>query len=373
MANASRTIVLGGRTVPVALGVLTQPVGANNGSPLATQPIVRVLDGVGVPVNASGFVVTVSINSGAGNFTGGSTLTVITNSAGQAVFTNLTVSGTGTFTLAFQAPGLSGVTSAPFTMSSSGLLIAGPGANFPAGQGLTQIKPSQTFQTGQWSTVGNANLADAAGWYGFFGNSGFSFISDGTNPVQGLSTFFRHTIPAGSPGGSAQNTAVAGYEGQGGNHTKLYVRVIYRIVSNWSDNGNTGTKFCFFNQQNSDNHYFNLTDFSVWSQGVNLQGTFGYGTLPSPNNIVSPAATKGQWLDAEYFLQLNTLGVYNGIARTWNNGVLRQENTAMGYKAGGSTPNIANVLYYSPTYGGGSNNTPYPLTIDIAFWGSWFA
>ncbi len=100
------------------LAVVTQPsASAVNGTAFASQPVIELQDAIGNPVLTAGVAVTASIASGGGSL--GGTLTVNTNASGQAVFTNLSITGTvGSHTLLFAASGFTGVTSGTINLTA---------------------------------------------------------------------------------------------------------------------------------------------------------------------------------------------------------------------------------------------------------------
>jgi hypothetical protein len=101
--------------IPTQLAFATQPIGAALGSPLATQPIVKVVDAFNTVTPWAQTNVTLVI----GNNPGGGTLTGTIpqfSTAGVASFTDLaiTVGGGVDYTLVASAPGLTSATSAGF-------------------------------------------------------------------------------------------------------------------------------------------------------------------------------------------------------------------------------------------------------------------
>ncbi len=88
-----------------------------SGSTFAQQPVVQVVDQQGNPAPQAGITVTAGISSGP---TGSlANQTAVTNSAGEAAFSGLTLTGeVGNYTLSFSAPGLAGVMSAPFNITT---------------------------------------------------------------------------------------------------------------------------------------------------------------------------------------------------------------------------------------------------------------
>jgi len=102
---------------PTQLTITVQP------SPLAVrsiafpqQPVIQIRDAAGIAVSLSGRQVTAAIASGPSNANLGGTRTVTTNASGEAVFTDLTVNRSGTYTLRFTSNGLQSVTSDPIVV-----------------------------------------------------------------------------------------------------------------------------------------------------------------------------------------------------------------------------------------------------------------
>ena len=97
---------------PSKLAVLTQPVGAPSGAPLATQPVIEIQSASGVRVTSATNTVTAAIASGSGTLGG---TTTVTASGGVATFTNLSVTGVGAFALSFTSSGLTSAQSTSLT------------------------------------------------------------------------------------------------------------------------------------------------------------------------------------------------------------------------------------------------------------------
>ncbi|MFI5372521.1 MAG: hypothetical protein ACHQ52_13260 [Candidatus Eisenbacteria bacterium] len=100
---------------PAVLALTTQPGGAVSGVAFTQQPIVELLDLLDRPLAQSGVSVTASILSGTGTL--GGNLTVTTDGQGHAVFSGLSITGAGNFTLTFSSPGLTSVNSALLSVS----------------------------------------------------------------------------------------------------------------------------------------------------------------------------------------------------------------------------------------------------------------
>ncbi len=246
--------------------------------------------------------------------------------------------------------GSTGVVTPPAT-------TVGAGPNQPAGFTVIYSNPMGTLPPKSPAT-------DVFGFQQYFGTSALSVRSETSVP-----DFLRATFPAGTAGGADYPNAFrAGYGfSSSGTKSRLYVRVRFRLSSNWTDNGNTGTKFFFFSQQQGNNHYVNLTEGGQFLPAVSMQSTFGFGTPSGPNHFVAQPLTKGVWHEMEILIVANTAGVYNGQVRIWVDGALMQSANDMGYFAAGTTPRFEE-MYFNPTYGGGRNPVPADQYLDLDHW-----
>jgi hypothetical protein len=102
-----------GAPTPSTLEIRTQPSSsADVGVRLGRQPVVQLRDSDGQDLEQAGVSVTVAVVSGAGTLTG--TTTQLTDSKGQARFTDLRIDGgTGAHVLIFAAAGFTSVVSDP--------------------------------------------------------------------------------------------------------------------------------------------------------------------------------------------------------------------------------------------------------------------
>lgn len=119
------------------LSITVQPsASAPNGQVFAQQPVIQLLDGSNNPVAQAGIQVSAAILSGGGAL--GGTTVATTNAAGQATFTNLSITGTvGSRTLLFGASGFTAVTSSAIDIT--------PGA--PSALSIV-VQPSSSAQSG---------------------------------------------------------------------------------------------------------------------------------------------------------------------------------------------------------------------------------
>ena len=125
------------------LRVATQPSDtAVNGVRFPRQPVVRLEDGFGNPVNQSGVPVTASISTGGGSLAG--TVTVVTATDGLVAFTDLSLTGlVGPRTLLFTAPGYQAASSTPVVLGagSAATLALEAGGGQTANVGTTVAVP----------------------------------------------------------------------------------------------------------------------------------------------------------------------------------------------------------------------------------------
>jgi hypothetical protein len=102
------------------LSFVTQPAASGtSGQALSPQPVLQLVDANDNPVSTGGIAVTASIASGPGGSLSGASVNTASN--GRATFSNLTISGpAGTYTLAFSAPSIAGITSNNITIGAGG-------------------------------------------------------------------------------------------------------------------------------------------------------------------------------------------------------------------------------------------------------------
>ncbi len=172
------------------------------------------------------------------------------------------------------------------------------------------------------------------------------------------------TVAVGIRGGEAAARMSAGWFED--SPTRVYTRVLVFVSANWTNGGNTGTKFFFYSQEQGNNHYtaiapqteneMNATPF------VGLQGS-SFRNITS--NKLGPQ--KGQWLDVEYVFIANQAGQQNGIVKIWVNGVQYMDVGNVMFFAQGTTPRFPG-FFMDPTYGGGEAPPPRNVYFQIAGW-----
>jgi hypothetical protein len=192
------------------LAMVTQPSAtAQSGEPLAPQPVIQVADAAGNPVAQAGITVTASLASGDGTLTG--TTSVETNTSGRAVFSNLVITGTtGSYSLLFQASGLSSVTSNAITLtagsvSSSQSSVTAEPASLAAGNATTL---TVTLRDASGNAIQGATISLSSDAAGTFGETTLTSGSGGTaTTTYTPTTSGSHTITA-SAGGAAATTTI---------------------------------------------------------------------------------------------------------------------------------------------------------------------
>ncbi|MEP6730671.1 MAG: Ig-like domain-containing protein [bacterium] len=113
LTSATSPIMVATRTA-TQMTVITQPVGATSGNVLATQPVLQLQNVNNVLDPAATNPVTVTLVGAGGTLAG---TTVVNGVGGTVTFTNLKVTGAGTYTLKFSTPGFADVSSAAFTVA----------------------------------------------------------------------------------------------------------------------------------------------------------------------------------------------------------------------------------------------------------------
>lgn len=154
------------------LTIETQPAAtAQSGVALSPQPSVQLRDSNGNPVSTSGVSITASIATGPGGSLTNATTT--TNGSGRATFSGLAITGSsGTYTLGFSGPSISGVTSNDIVLGSGAASKLGittqpsptveNGVNFPV-QPVIQLQDASGNPVGVAGVTVTAVLQPGAG------------------------------------------------------------------------------------------------------------------------------------------------------------------------------------------------------------------
>lgn len=158
----------------VALALLTQPTDVFENAPITPAPTVELRAAAGNPFLSEGFQVTIAIgtNPSGGVLTG--TATVLTDAAGVATFSGLSVTQLGVgYTLTATSPGLTPATSGPFTVLGPLLLGAAQRFSILAGTAVTYntsttvsgdlgVSPAASLTGDPILVGGDIHLADPA-------------------------------------------------------------------------------------------------------------------------------------------------------------------------------------------------------------------
>lgn len=121
VSATANVVVTGSAASAAQLAITTQPAGAADGVAFTAQPVVELRDASGQPTPGVSAAVTAAIQSGTGTLSGTTTVSTVN---GVARFTDLRISGSGTFALQFTAPGLTAATTATFAVTSLSVVTA---------------------------------------------------------------------------------------------------------------------------------------------------------------------------------------------------------------------------------------------------------
>ncbi|HEX9165911.1 MAG TPA: carboxypeptidase-like regulatory domain-containing protein, partial [Gemmatimonadales bacterium] len=208
----SSTVALTAGTATV-LAITTQPSpSVQSGVDFPQQPVVQLRDGDGNPVAQAGIAVSVTIQSGGGTL--GGTTTVNTNLSGQAVFTNLRITGViGDRVLLFGSPGYVGVSSNTVTVTAGAAaalqMVTQPSGSAQSGVPFP-VQPSVRLVDQNGNAVSQTGVSVAAAMASGGGSLGgtTTVTTDGTGLAQ-----FTNLAITGTPGPQTLSFASAGLTG----------------------------------------------------------------------------------------------------------------------------------------------------------------
>ncbi len=189
------------------------PATAQSGVTLTPAPVLQVRDGAGNAVAQAGVAVAVTIASGAGGVLAG-TDTVLTDAAGVATFGNLQIVGpVGSYTLAFGASGLTGVSASPVSLSAGPAaqlaLLTQPAAAAQSGVALT-TQPVVQLRDGGGNPVTQAGVTVTASIASGGGSLGGT--AQVATDAQGVATF-TDLVLSGTVGSRTLGFAASGLGG----------------------------------------------------------------------------------------------------------------------------------------------------------------
>ncbi len=316
---------------------------------------VNVLDNTDVLVPTANNTVTIQL-SGSGATLSGTTTKVASN--GSVLFSNLSLSNSGSFKFYATSSGLLPATSSLFNItSSSGSLHP----NEPAG--FSRI--AEVDFTTQTTLPSNTTyqLYGAAGyWYSNRGHAAPNPSSVGGWRVQ---------FPAGTTEGSTPNTlhVKASAAASPPTFSEVYIHIKgYRVGATVAEGGDG--QF----EQNGHGEKLVFIRMGNLSTGAVIMKNRGPG---APSRVVSQYGFRGGWdgggtpptvdyngslnlmqtgveCELEYYLKVNTPDVADGILKQWLNGaIINSLNITNGlWLVTGKSMNVYE-LWFDPTYGGG--------------------
>ncbi len=239
----------------------------------------------------------------------------------------------------------------------------GPEPASPADPGPPPAPASCANRPSRYRSIWDEEWDAVPGAWTVYGGGGrLALLSDPSAPASAPGVF-QGRFPAGMPGGVGPYNLERGF---GRDVSEVYVCVVLWISGNWSDNGNTGTKFFWWETPYAGtaqgvNHYANLTP----RVGLNLQSTGGTLNRNMFANF-DMIANAGRWHAIEFLVQGNTAPA-NGVLTIWVDGVQVGHETDVTYFHPGQAPRFR-ALRLNPTYGGGLNPVPYDLDLRIDRW-----
>ncbi|MEO8200468.1 MAG: kelch repeat-containing protein [Gemmatimonadota bacterium] len=285
-----------------------------SGSPFAQPAVIQLTAAGGGSILQAGVPVTVGLNSGGGAL--GGTLTVLTNSSGQAIFTNLTITGVpGARTLLFTSSGYVSVTSASInvTVGQAAAVAVNDGDNQSVNAGSAV------------STNPSVLVTDASG-----------------TPVPGVTVTFSLGSGGGSVIGAVQVTDASGIARVGG-WTLGATTGANSLIATVSGSGISGNPVVF-----------NATALgNFWSARAPMTVPRRFGAFGVINELMYVAGGKDGSLTTR-----KTLEVYNPLTNTWT------AKKDMGTARVGPMYGVINGILY---VAGGNNTSGTALTTVEAY------
>jgi uncharacterized protein YjdB len=270
-AATSTNVTISVPAVATKLGIMTQPSSsATSGAALSSQPAIQLRDASNNAVGQSGVVVAATIASGSGSLGGSATAT--TNSSGVATFSNLSISGSGSYTLGFGATGLASTTSSTVAVTTGG----GGGFATP------NIMNNGSFETG---------------WEGFTNGAAGTPTSVRDNSMAapgGGSWSFRESWTPNSGGDAGTNTF---YDFSGSDH--VWVRFYFRLTAPIT----TIMKFMRFDSEDGRNTHLGGLFIGSGNNIITFGADQENGAAQTQLGLSQSQVTDGQWhsIEMEYW------------------------------------------------------------------------
>jgi hypothetical protein len=246
--------------------------------------------------------------------------------------------------------------------------VAPPAASpsMPAGNSGCANEPTgfQVVSREMWNDVPRPGRErKEPGWFAAAHRERFTIIEDPTIP-QANKRVIQGLFPEGHPGGRGPFKLVPRFSEP---HHALYMCRWHKVSDNFTNNGNTGTKFGFL-----------LTPYEGGPQGVhaylNLSNQLGIN-LSSKGGVLNRnmrsrfavLSNRGQWHRIEWLLIANSRGQSDGVARIWVDGRQMLNETDVKYFFPNQEPEFVGITW-NPTYGGGLNPVPFDMFQWIGEW-----
>lgn len=221
---------------PSSLQITTQPpANVQSGAAFAVAPVIQLLDATSNPVPAAGVDVTVDVTGGGATLNG--TLTQTTNAIGVATFAGLSLVGpSGSYTLDFDASGLTGATSTTVTVGAGApsklSVMTQPSGTATSGQPFVQ-QPVIEIQDAAGNVVANPSFAVTAAIASGSGTLGGQVS---VNSVNGVAAFTDLNI-TGSSGAKTLAFTASGLTGATSGTITLGAGNATQIAINGGNNG----------------------------------------------------------------------------------------------------------------------------------------
>jgi len=337
MASVSFTV-----NAATKLAMVIQPGGATVGVVMGAQPQVRLQDTNSANVTKSGVVITASKSSGPGTLSG--TANATTGGGGVAGWSDLALSATGDYVLAFASSGLTGVNSASFT-------VVAPSAIWPNDPGTTTINETD------WSsgTLGTWNSGAMLNWQPkFYNGTRSNSIVSAAGP-NGETRLLRFTYPASHTGGGGVEVYIDIL-----NATRVYVGMHFRLSSNFYGHPSGIHKLFYIQGQGPTSNMMWYEDNGVGDEASRtIQIVNQLAGRVGDDRVGSYGISRGVWHLIEATLDMTTTP--RGSTKVWVDGVLR-----INYVGTGGPASLIGVTLSGIMGGIGATGNPAEQTYDIA-------
>lgn len=251
------------------------------------------------------------------------------------------------------------------TRPATGLNIAVAAAaslfpNEPVGFTRIMEEPWSTgsIPTSRFTPTANGWLLDSTG-----DADNESIVSDAASPcaaLDGNTQVVDCLFPSGAPGGSGVTHIYAPFAG-GSQLAKMYVGIYAKLPSNWTNSGNSETKWMWMNALFVEDSEFYMSHrssdltFTFQQQGT-VDRAMGPTTNATSANILP---LLNQYVLYEYVLELNpALGTATGTLTGWVNNVLTHVYTDVNWASASGT---WLSIQWNNTYGGGTDPVPFDM------------